>query len=322
MAAHRSCPFSRKPCRVPLSADFDVLARVAHLCIYPVKSCAGLDLQSSLLTDTGLQWDRAWTVVDARGHCLTQRTLARMALVQPQLQLHPQEGALLLHAPGQPTLSVPLAPSGDCCVVQVWGERVQALDAGEEAAAWFSTFLGQPCRLVRFDPAGRRLASADWTAGLQAPFQFADAFPLLVASLAGLGALNAQLATAGQAAVGMERFRPNLVLGGVEAHEEDWLDLLHISTASADSDADADADTDVHAAVQLLLTKPCVRCPIPDIDPVSARPGTQVGDALRRYRQDARMGGALTFGMNAVVQAGAGQVLRVGQPLGARYRFA
>ena len=55
---------------------------------------------------------------------------------------------------------------------------------------------------------------------------------------------------------------------------------------------------------------------------ISAQPGTQVGDALRRYRQDARMEGALTFGMNAVVRAGAGRVLRVGQPLGANYRFA
>ena len=295
-----------------VSADFDVAACIARLCVYPVKSCAGIEVQQALLTDTGLEWDRAWMVTDPQGHCLTQRTLPRMALVQPQLQ--PQDGALLLQAPGQPALSVPLAVSGAPVQVHIWNDRVQALDAGDAAAAWFSTFLGQPCRLVRFDPAGRRLASADWTAGLQAPFQFADAFPLLVASMAGLDSLNAQLATAGEAAVGMERFRPNLVLGGVDAHEEDWLDLLHISTASADADADA--------AVQLLLTKPCVRCPIPDIDPVSARRGTQVGDALRRYRQDARMGGALTFGMNAVVQAGAGQVLRVGQPLGARYRFA
>ena len=298
-----------------VSADFDVAARIARLCVYPVKSCAGIEVQQALLTDTGLEWDRAWMVTDPQGHCLTQRTLPRMALVQPQLQ--PQDGALLLQAPGQPALSVPLAPSGDRRMVHIWNDRVQALDAGDAAAAWFSTFLGQPCRLVRFDPAGRRLASADWTAGLQAPFQFADAFPLLVASVAALDALNAQLATAGETAVGMERFRPNLVLDGVDAHEEDWLDLLHISTASA-----GDAGAPSGAAVQLRLTKPCVRCPIPDIDPVSARRGTQVGDALRRYRQDARMGGALTFGMNAVVQAGAGQVLRVGQPLGARYRFA
>ena len=168
---------------------------------------------------------------------------------------------------------------------------------------------------MRFDPAGRRLASPDWAAGMQAPFQFADAFPLLVASMAGLDALNAQLAVAGEAAVGMERFRPNLVLDGVEAHEEDWLDTLHIQTQAGTC-----ADTQ-RAAVQLVLTKPCVRCPVPNIDPSSAQPGTQAGDALRRYRQDARMGGALTFGMNAVVRNGVGQLLRVGQPLSANYRF-
>ncbi len=310
-------PFTyRKPCRVPLSADFDVAARIARLCVYPVKSCAGIEMQQALLTDTGLAWDRAWMVTDAQGHCLTQRTLPRMALVQPRLQ--PQEGALLLHAPGQPTLSVPLAPSGACREVQVWDDRVQALDAGEDAASWFSTFLGQPCRLVRFDPAGRRLASADWTAGLQAPFQFADAFPLMVTSMAALEVINAHLAKTGEAAVGMERFRPNLVLGGVDAHEEDWLDLLHIPKESA---WEVGATAHSRAPVQLLLTKPCVRCPIPDIDPASAQPGTQVGDALRRYRQDARMGGAVTFGMNAVVRSGAGQVLHVGQSVGARLRF-
>ena len=292
-----------------VSADFDVAARIARLCVYPVKSCAGMQVQQALLKDTGLEWDRAWMVTDAHGHCLTQRTLPRMALVQPALT----EQALVLQAPGQPLLRVPLALSGASVVVQVWDDLVQALDAGDGAAAWFSAFLGQPCRLVRCDPAGRRLASADWTAGLEAPFQFADAFPLLVASMAGLDALNAQLAAAGEAAVGMERFRPNLVLDGIDAHEEDWLDVLHISPPGADGNG--------NAAVQLLLTKPCVRCPIPDIDPASALPGTQVGDALRRYRQDARMGGALTFGMNAVVRAGAGQVLRVGQPVGAHYRF-
>ena len=299
-------------------ADHDLTGTVARLFIHPVKSCAGIEVQQALLTDTGLDLDRAWMVVDAQGVFLSQRTLPRMALIRPQLR----SDDLVLRAPGMLALHVALDRVEQPATVQVWDDTVPAWDMGDLAAQWFSDFLGLRCRLVRFDPEHRRLSSLRWTGGIEAPTQFADGFPLLVASQGSLDGLNERLLAAGEGAVGMERFRPNLVLGGVEAHEEDWLDLLHISTASADSDADADADTDVHAAVQLLLTKPCVRCPIPDIDPVSARPGTQVGDALRRYRQDARMGGALTFGMNAVVQAGAGQVLRVGQPLGARYRFA
>ena len=308
MASRLFLALSIKFCRMSFLSDCDLTCSVARLFVYPVKSCAGIEVPQALLTNTGLEWDRAWMVVDAMGHGLTQRTLPRMALVQPSLHL--QNNTLVLQAPGRPAFSVPLALFGTPVSVAVWDDQVQALDAGGAAATWFSAYLGQPCRLVRFDPAGRRLASPDWSAGMAAPFQFADAFPLLVASMAGLDALNAQLTACAEAAVGMERFRPNLVLDGVEAHEEDWLDALHIQT-----DADANGD------VQLVLTKPCVRCPIPDIDPSSAEAGTQVGDALRRYRQDARMGGALTFGMNAVVRAGWGQVLRTGQPMGANYRF-
>ncbi|NMM81858.1 MOSC domain-containing protein [Acidovorax sp. SRB_14] len=285
-------------------ADFDLAGTVARLFIHPVKSCAGIEVQQALLTDTGLEWDRAWMVVDAQGAFLTQRALPRMALVRPQMTA----ADLVLHAPGQAPLKVPLAATGLTAAVRVWNDTVPAWDMGDAAAHWFSGFLGQPCRLVRFDPAQRRLSSLEWTGGAEAPNQFADGFPLLVASTAGLEALNAQLAAVGQGGVGIERFRPNLVLGGVEAHDEDRVDLLHI-------------DTGAGGAVQLQPVKPCVRCPIPDIDPASAERGTQVGDALRRYRQDARMGGAITFGMNAIVRRGAGQVLCVGQPLGAHYRF-
>ena len=288
-----------------LPPDCDLTGSVARLFIHPVKSCAGIEVQQALLTETGLQWDRAWMVADERGDLLTQRELPRMALVQPQLEAD----ALVLQAPGQAPLTVPFAATGPMALVRVWSDKVWAWDMGDVAAQWFSDFLGQSCQLVRFDVAQRRLSSLEWTGGAEAPNQFADGFPLLLASMAGLDALYAQLAAAGHSGVGMERFRPNLVLGGVDAHAEDWLDLLHI-------------DTGMPGGVQLQPTKPCVRCPIPDIDPASAERGTQVGEALYRYRQDARMGGALTFGMNAIVRAGAGQVLRVGQRLGGHYRFA
>jgi uncharacterized protein len=46
-----------------------------------------------------------------------------------------------------------------------------------------------------------------------------------------------------------------------------------------------------------------------------------VSDALQSYRQDPRLNGAITFGMNAIVIEGDGQMLRVGQPVGADWRF-
>jgi uncharacterized protein len=105
----------------------------------------------------------------------------------------------------------------------------------------------------------------------------------------------------------MARFRPNLVLDGLDAHGEDPLDEIVIGTEEG--------------VVRLKLVKPCARCPIPDVDPDTGVPGHAVGDALAAYRADARLGGALTFGMNAVIVEGFERTLRVGMAGSASYRF-
>lgn len=284
--------------------ESDLQGRIARLFVHPVKSCAGTEVREALLTEAGLESDRAWMVVDAKGVFLTQRTLPRMALVRPEVAGE----VLVLRAPGMPELCLDAHAAAAPLTVTVWNDTVPAWDAGDVAARWFSTFLGQPCRLVRCDPAHRRLSSSDWTGGLDAPNRFSDGFPVLVASEASLDDLNQRLRAAGHAAVGMERFRPNVVLAGVQAHDEDRVDMVRIGTGAG-------------LEVQLQLVKPCSRCPIPDIDPATALSHPAVGDTLRTYRQDKRLGGAITFGMNAIVRQGDGQVLRVGQPMAADLRF-
>lgn len=283
--------------------SFDITATIARLFVHPVKSCAGIEVQEALLTDTGLDLDRAWMVVDADGVFVSQRELPRMALVRPQLRL----SDMVLRAPGMLALHVSLDEVEQPLQVQVWGDTVQAFDMGAVAAQWFTDFLGRPLRLVRFDPDYRRVCSPKWTGDTEATTQFADGFPVLVASAAAVDDLNTRLAAAGFGAVGVERFRPNIVLAGIEAHDEDRVDMLHIATADG--------------VVQLQPVKPCARCPIPDIDPATAESHPAVGNTLRSYRQDARVNGAITFGMNAIVREGAGQVLRVGQVVGANYQF-
>ena len=123
-----------------------------------------------------------------------------------------------------------------------------------------------------------------------------------------MGELNRRLAAVGHAPVGVERFRPNVVLAGVEAHDEDRMDMVLIGVGAG-------------GEIHLQPVKPCARCPVPDIDPVTAIPSAAVGEALRAYRQDRRLEGAVTFGMNAIVRRGAGQMLRVGQSLAANLRF-
>lgn len=282
----------------------DLETRIARLFVYPVKSCAGVELAEAVLTETGLDLDRAWMVVDSRGEFVTQRELPRMALIRPQLK-HLE---VVLRAPGMLALHLTIEAVEQPMTVRVWGDTVAAYDMGDTAAQWFTDFLGRPLRLVRFDPDVKRLSPLDWTAGLEAPNQFSDAFPLLVVSEGSLAELNRRLAAKGHDAVGIERFRPNVLLAGLEAHDEDRVDVLRIATGE-------------QACVVLRPVKPCPRCPIPNIDPVTARIDPQVSDTLQAYRANERVGGAVAFGMNAIVLEGVEQVLRVGQRVTADWRF-
>ncbi|MCD6079284.1 MAG: hypothetical protein K0R89_3228 [Ramlibacter sp.] len=286
-----------------MSQESDLTARIARLFVYPVKSCAGIEVQDALLTETGFDLDRAWMVVDHLGEFVTQRQLPRMALVRPQLKFN----EVILRAPGMLALHLAVDTVEEPVRVRVWDDEVAAYDMGPIAAQWFSDFLGQRVRLVRFDPEHRRLSSMDWTGGAEALNQFSDAYPLLVASTASLDLLNAKLAAKGRQPVGMERFRPNIVIEGVEAHDEDRIGLLRIATGDG--------------PIVLRPVKPCARCPIPNVDPATAQVDPVVSDTLQAYRRSERMKGAVTFAMNAIVVEGVDRTLRVGQAATATYSF-
>jgi len=195
--------------------------------------------------------------------------------------------------------------------VTVWSDRVTALDAGDDAARWFSDFLGAPVRLVRFNPEAERVASRKWTGDATANVHFADGFPLLLVGEASLADLNARLSGKGVDPIPMNRFRPNVVLAGVDAYEEDYTDTLSIAAAGGD--------------VLLRIVKPCSRCPIPTIDQARGAPDprwpNEPTDTMSMYRGDSRLDGAVTFGQNAIVVAGAGDTLAVGQPVEVELRF-
>ncbi|QKO20459.1 MOSC domain-containing protein [Rhodoferax sp. BAB1] len=294
----------------------DVQARIARLFVYPVKSCAGIELSEALLTETGLDLDRAWMVVDSEGEFLSQREAPRMALIQPAFKRGGTE--LQLRAPGMLALHLRVDAVEAPTRVRVWDDEVPAYDMGDIAAQWFTDFLGlneqglprtdaPKYRLVRFDPEHRRLSDRKWTGDAEALNQFSDGYPVLVLGQPALEGLNERLQARGHAPVDIRRFRPNIVLEGLEAHDEDRVGPLQIATAEGEA--------------VLTPVKPCPRCPIPNINPDTAQSSPEVNDTLQTYRQDARVKGALTFGMNSIVMAGVDHVLRVGQPVRASYRF-
>lgn len=296
------------------ASNRDISAQIARLFVHPVKSCSGIEVREALLTDTGLELDRAWMVVDAQGEFVTQREQPRLALVRPHIKTH----ELVLSAPGMQALHIALDLVKQPVSVKVWDDEVPAFDMGDEAAQWFTDFLSmpentsqisKPCsyRLVRFDPAHRRASNLKWTGGVQALNQFSDGFPLLVLSEASHAELNERLVAAGHSSVSIERFRPNVVLSGLQAHDEDRLSVMYV-----------DAGTE---EVLLKPVKPCPRCPIPNVDPLTAQISPEVGDTLQSYRQDARVDGAVTFGMNTIVLRGVGVTLHVGQTVSADFDF-
>ena len=282
----------------------DCIGVISQLFIYPVKSCAGIEVSEARITPTGLERDREWMIIDQDGQFLTQRQIPHMVWITPSLT----EDALILNAPQQPAISIPFAQRGKSLTVTVWRDTLAADDMGDAVAAWLDHYLavpGKQFRLVRFATNARRVSAVQWTQGVEYPNMFSDGFAALVVTQQALDELNDRLVAAGHEVVSMLRFRPNIVIEGLDAHTEDDLQSLRIHTASG--------------LIEISMAKPCPRCPIPDIDPFTALSSPEVGHTLQTYRALPKMQGAICFGMNAIVQSGMGRALHSGQPLEADY---
>ena len=128
-----------------------VVASLAQLWVYPVKSCAGTSVLASALTETGLEWDRAWMVTDAQGRAITQRQLPAMALITTRIRL----SDIQLKAPGMLGLHLSMNEVEAPMKVEVWGDTVPAYDMGQLASQWLGDFLGQTERGQQLPAASR-----------------------------------------------------------------------------------------------------------------------------------------------------------------------
>lgn len=278
------------------------MAILSEITFYPIKSCAGIALREAVLTSSGLMseqvYDREWMVVDSAGRFLTQREYPRMALIVPKIKATTLE----LRAPGMLRLEIELGlphpQLAPMLEVQLWDEQVHAYDCDEVTAAWFSHAVGVPCRLVRFHPDVVRATSTKWTGGIAATTLFSDGYPILVAGAASLDDVNDRLRAIGREALPMNRFRPNLVIGGIGAFEEDYAEFFQFGNTT------------------LTPVKPCARCPIPSVDQATGVPGPDPLDVMHGYRAKPELDGAICFGMNAIVTAGGDERIVVGQEVG------
>lgn len=245
---------------------------LSALYIYPVKSLAGIPLNQSEVTKTGLKYDRKWMLVDQQQKFLSQRSLPKMALIKTRIV----EYQLIVSAPDFPELFLPLdVPKITATLdVTVWHDQCAALTISKEADQWFSDFLQINCQLVYQPESNIRTVDQKY-AETNDQTSFSDGFPFLIVSEASLALLNQQM----DLSLSMQRFRPNLVITDCASYAEDSWRKISIGEIS------------------FRLPKPCSRCSVPQIDPATALMGKEPLRTLARTR---KWQNQVFFGQNAI----------------------
>lgn len=249
------------------------MIKIASLHYYPIKACRGHAVESAIVERRGLQHDRRFLIVNSEGVAITQRDMATLALVVPDLT----DSTLGLSAPDMPTIQLPVALDGPIQRATVWDDSgIKTIDQGDAAAEWFSTYLKVAARLVFMPKDGIRPVNPQYATRADDSVSFADGYPILIASQESLDDLNARL----ESPLPMNRFRPNIVVSGCGPFEEDTWQRIRIGE------------------VELALVKPCSRCEVTTIDQTSIVRGKEPLRTLATFRRVA--GSKVMFGMNVI----------------------
>ncbi len=254
--------------------------RVLSLHIYPIKSCAGISLQTMELAVDGPRYDREWMLAHAEGEnwfYTSQREVPELALIQPTFE----DGRLVVRAPSQPELALPIGETpAEKLEVVIWKDTVVGSVYPSEVNSWFSRFLGMEIKLVQM-PATRRAVNPQF-ANPSATTTFTDGFPALLATQASLDDLNLKMADNGTEAMEMRRFRPNIVVEGNVAWDEDHWKQIRVNGIDFD------------------VVKPCGRCVMTTVDPALGKvidPHEPLA-TLNKYRRNEA--GKVIFGQNLI----------------------
>lgn len=253
---------------------------LASIHIHPIKSLGGFAVQQARLTDRGLEHDRRWMLVDEQGVFVSQREVPAMACLRTApLGM----GFRVTDRRDGATLDLPWTITAqDSVMSNVWSDRVRTLAGDAVWSKWFSERLGRPVSLVFMPDATKRRTDGRYAKGLTS---LSDGFPYLVVSQTSLDELNMRGASWAQengtiwAPITMDRFRPNLVIDGGAAFQEDHWQSITIGAA------------------RFQLVKPCARCVIITTDQNSGVRGKEPLRILATFRSK---GNKVLFGMNAV----------------------
>ena len=265
--------------------------RIAELWHYPLKGARGIQLKEAEVAKRGLLHDREWMVADEEGNFIAQRGDSGMGIeVRAVAHIEPAvvQNRLVLNGPGMRSLLVKRTLEPRTAEVKMWKDTCQALDEGDEAAEWLTTYLGKErpgkYRLVRIAEADGRMSPEKVAA-----VGFADAYPFLVLSWASLEDLNSRL----RFKMLMDRFRPNIIVEGAEPYAEDAWQRFRAS------------------GVLFEGGTLCERCAVTTTNQQTLERGKEPLATLATYRRGAT--GGVVFGRNFAHRSTG--LLRAGDPI-------
>ncbi|XP_071796559.1 mitochondrial amidoxime-reducing component 1-like [Asterias amurensis] len=246
--------------KTPSELVFKPVGKLSTIFIHPIKSCRGQEVTMAECTPTGLRgdnglFDRNFIILDENDNKVTLRMEPTLALVLPSLS---EDGKrFILEAPGMDTLDVSFAEitssTNPILKFRMWRLDSSGLYCGQRCEAWISTYLGkQGSRLAYFKQGviADRILQQDTRWGHRFTDEKLGGYTELsqynVATEASLEDLNTRL----EKPASMRSFRPNLVVSGTGAFDEDNWKYLKIG------------DT-----VVLRRSHTCGRCILVTVDP-------------------------------------------------------
>ena len=254
---------------------------ISEINIYPVKSLGGITMDSAVVEDRGLRFDRRWMLVDDKRQFLTQREFPMMSTLKVTAG---DEGITV--SSGQTSIYIPADPEGTLTInVKIWSSSVKAKVYDDTVNTWFADALGTSCRLVMMPDESKRKVNPFYSVRkFKDTVSFADGYPFMLIGQGSLDDLNSRLATP----VPMNRFRPNFVVEGSEPFAEDSWKKIRIGS------------TVFH------VVKPCARCIMPTIDQSTGKKtGKEPLHTLSVFR---KTNGNVLFGQNLIADAAGGTV--------------
>jgi uncharacterized protein len=257
------------------------MATISELYIYPVKSLGGITVNEVQITDRGFEYDRRWMLVDANNRFLTQREHASMALLQTALV----SKGIEVHQKNNPNekIVIPfLFKQQEKIAVTIFDDICEAVTISNEIDRWFSSYLQIACKLVYMPDDSLRKVDSRYAREEKNITAFSDGYPILMLSKASLADLNGRLPEA----LSINRFRPNLVIDGVSAFEEDSMEHFTINDIS------------------FYGVKPCARCVVTTINQQTIEKGKEPLKTLATYRMK---NNKIYFGQN-IIPATVGKV--------------